>query len=117
MNAQERAITIARLADDQKASDIVILNVSEKCNFTDYFVIATCSSPPQLRSLARKVRDKLREMKLRPYRTAGYETTTWIVHDYGDVVVHLFGPETRDYYRLDQLWGDAEKVGWVAAAS
>ena len=113
MNTREIAVEIAWLADEQKARDIAVLDVRNVCNFTDYFVVATCDSTPQLRALGHKVQRHLREKGVRPYAVAGYETTTWIVEDYGDVVLHLFSPAARDYYEFERLWNDAARVEWM----
>lgn len=117
MNTQEKAIIIARLADEQKGMDIQILDVTQTCNFTDFFVIVTCNSAPQLRGIGQKIERALREEHVRPFATAGYDTSSWVVLDYADVVVHLLSREARDYYQLERLWIEASRVDWMAAAS
>ena len=87
------------------------------CNFADYFVIATCNSTLQLRGLGHKIERELRESGVRPFKVAGYDTTTWIVQDYGDVVVHLFSVEAREHYRLENLWRDAPRIDWATMDS
>lgn len=114
MDSKEKAIQIARLADENKAGQIRILDVSRFCNFTDIFVIATCGSSLQLRSLGRRIEKELREEGERPISCAGYDTTSWVVLDYADVVVHLFSAEAREYYRIDRLWRDGVEVDWAA---
>lgn len=110
MKPKEKAIAIAHLADEQKAADIRILDVSKICNFTDVFVIATCASALQLRSLGHKIERRLREQGVRPISVVGYDTTRWVVADYGDVVVHLLSPDAREYYRIDRLWRDGRRI-------
>jgi ribosome-associated protein len=112
-SANETALAIARLADENKADNIVVLRVGGVCSFTDYFVVATCASSLQLRGLGHKIERHLREYGVRPFKVAGYETTTWIVQDFGDVVVHLFSVEARDHYRLEKLWRDAPRIDWA----
>ncbi|MBN1866608.1 ribosome silencing factor [Candidatus Sumerlaeota bacterium] len=116
-SASERAVAIARLADENKAENVVVLQVGEACNFTDYFVIASCASTLQLRGLGHKIERHLREYGVRPFKVAGYDTATWIVQDFGDVVVHLFSIEARDHYRLEKLWRDGPRVEWAPAPS
>ena len=113
--SRRKATTIARLADEQKASQILTLDVKAVCNFADYFVIATCRSTLHLRAVANRVVREMRELGHRPLTGVEYETTRWIVADFGDVVVHLFTREARDYYRLETLWQDGEKVDWADA--
>jgi ribosome-associated protein len=78
----------------------------------DYFVIATGSSQRQMRSICDEIEEIARERGHRPFSRSGYEGQTWIAVDCIDVVVHLFSPEARAYYDLDNLWGDARKVEW-----
>jgi ribosome-associated protein len=115
VDTRQRVLAIAGLMDAQKATDIRILRVSKTCNFADVFVIASCGSGLQLRALANKIERQQRDQGFRLLGMAGYDTTTWILLDYGDVVVHLFNPDTRDYYRLERLWADAEAIQWSAA--
>jgi len=110
LKAKEKALAIARIADENKASDIRILDVGRLCNFTDIFVIATCASAPQLRAVGHKIERRMREAGDRAISAVGYETTSWVVADFGDVVVHLFSPEAREYYRLDRLWRDGKGI-------
>lgn len=86
------------------------------CNFTDYFVIATGMSRQQLHAIGQHVEEVLKAKGYRAYTVDGYGTSTWLVLDYGDVVVHVFSPESRRYYDLERLWGDARTVAWCAAA-
>lgn len=111
----EMAVASARLMDEQKAENIRVLNVAKTCNFTDYFILATANSSLQLRALGGKLQRELRERGRRPMGVAGLEAASWLVLDYGDMVIHVFSAEARDYYRLEDLWGDAEKVDWTEA--
>lgn len=116
MNSRDKAITIARLADEHKATNIRVLDVGGVCNFADLFVIATCASPPQLRALGQRTQRRLRELGERPISVVGLDTTTWVVADYGDVVAHFLSAEARDYYRIDRLWRDGTLVEWMERA-
>ena len=97
---------IAKTLDDKKAVDIIALDVSHLTVITDYMVIASGHSVLQTRSLADDLDDKMAELGI-PLRTReGYQEGRWIVMDYGTVLVHIFHPESREYYHLERLWAD-----------
>jgi ribosome-associated protein len=103
--------TIAQAADEKKAADLVILNVEEICYLADYFVIATGFSKAQVRAIANSIEKKLvEEWEKSPRQMQGLAEASWIVQDYGDVIVHLFLPEEREFYNLEAFWGHAEKI-------
>lgn len=110
-----KAKTAALVADEQKAENIVVLDVRGVCNFTDYFVIASCASSVQIKAVANKIETVLREKEERPVSSADRNASSWVILDCGDVVIHLFHPEARNYYRLESLWADAKKVRWARA--
>lgn len=112
MEPKELAILAARLIDDMKAENIQVLDVREICNFTNFFVLATATSSPQLRAVAQHVQRRLRERGERPISGGDIDTSTWIALDYYDVVVHIMSAEARDYYNIESLWQDAETVEW-----
>jgi ribosome-associated protein len=86
------------------------------CDYTDFFVIASGRNPRQAKAIHDEVHDVLkRESRLLPRSVSGLPDATWIVADYLDVVLHVFTPETRDYYRLEDLWGDVPKLEAAAA--
>ncbi len=108
MTSREIALIAAAAADSKKAADVLIQKVSELILVTDYFVIATGINDRQVEAIADEVEDQLREKaNLKPIGREGYEERTWILLDYGEVVVHVFQPQTRDFYRLETLWNDA----------
>jgi ribosome-associated protein len=101
---------VATAADDRKAADIVLLNVSEISYLADYFVIATGFSNVQVKAIARSIEDKVAEALHRlPSRTEGKTEGRWVLLDYGDVIVHIFTPQEREFYNLEAFWGHAEK--------
>jgi ribosome-associated protein len=104
----------ARLADDKKAADILVLEVREIFGVADYFVICTCHSRPQARAVADEIEDRLEEEGFYRLGTEGREDASWILLDFGGVVVHVFLQEKRDYYQMEVLWGDAPRVDWTA---
>jgi len=78
----------------------------------DFFVIATATSDRQMRAIADHIEDYGRQVGQQPYGVSGYDSATWLLADYVDVVVHLFDPQRRRYYDLELLWGDAPRVEW-----
>ena len=87
------------------------------CDYTDYFVIATGGNPRQTKAIHDEVLESLkRDAKLTPRSTSGLAEATWVVDDYLDVVLHVFTPETRQFYRLEDLWDDVPKLGAAASA-
>ncbi len=102
---------IAEAADERKGSDIVLLKVGDVSVLADYFVLVTGQSKVQARAIARSIEDKLEEtLHLRPIRSEGFAEGSWIVEDYGDVIVHVMMPQEREYYGLESFWGHAARV-------
>jgi ribosome-associated protein len=98
----------------KKGMDIVLLDVEGLFVLTDVFVIATGTSRPHVQSLAEHVEERMsEELGLKPLRNEGKAEAEWILLDFGDVIVHLFQAAPRDFYGLERLWADAEKVDWV----
>jgi ribosome-associated protein len=111
MTSRQLAQWCAWYADNRKADNIVILDVSELSSVTDYFVIASGGSEPHLRAISDEITGKLREdFGLRPNAVDGSLQTAWVALDYFDVIVHIMKPETRELYDLEGLWRDAPRV-------
>ena len=107
----EQARHTAALCQEKLATDVTILDMREVCDFTDFFVIATGRNARQTKAIYDEVSGVLkRDHHLLPRWTAGVAEATWILADYLDVVLHLFTPETRDFYRLEDLWSDVPAV-------
>jgi ribosome-associated protein len=98
------------LADSKKAADIVVLDMREVCSYTDYFVICSGRSIRQAQAISDEVRYGLKQDGTLPLRAEGDQMGDWILLDYLGVVVHVFTPEARDFYRLENLWKDAARV-------
>ena len=114
----EQARLIAALSQEKLATDVTILDMQGVCDFTDFFVIATGRNARQTKAIYDEVAGVLKkEHRLLPRASAGAAEATWIVADYLDVVLHLFTPETRAYYRLEDLWSDVPSVELEAAAA
>jgi ribosome-associated protein len=98
----------------KKGMDIVLLDVEGLFVLSDVFVIATGTSRPHVQSLAEHVEERMsEELGLKPLRSEGRAEAEWILLDFGDVIVHLFQAAPREFYGLERLWADAEKVEWV----
>ena len=110
-----QAQLIAAVAQDKLAQDVVILDMRPVTVFTDFFVIATGQNPRQTKGIHDEVYARLKKAGLTPRATDGVREATWILADYLDVVLHVFTPEARDYYRLEDLWGDVPAVELEAA--
>jgi ribosome-associated protein len=108
LSSLEQARRIAALAQEKLAEDVVILDMRPVCDFTDYFVIATGRNPRQTASIWHG-RMK-HEQELLPRTIDGKQEGTWILADYLDVVLHVFTPEAREYYKLEELWNDVPEV-------
>jgi ribosome-associated protein len=110
-DALHRALVAARVAEENRGRDIVILDMRGQSAMFDYFVLATGSSRRQLHAMSEEIDHALEEgLGDRRMGIEGYDESRWILLDYGDLVIHLFDPETRDYYALEQLWGQARRV-------
>jgi ribosome-associated protein len=107
----QRALIAARVAEENRGQDVVVLDMRELTPIFDYFVLATGSSRRQLHAISEEIDDALEKgLGDRRLGIEGYEQSRWILLDYGDVVIHLFEPETRAYYALEQLWAQAKRV-------
>ncbi len=111
-SALDRAILSARVAADNKARDVLVLDMRGITPLYDYFVLATGGSRRQIHTLAEEVDAALRKVGDRRLAIEGYEASKWVVQDYGDVVLHVFDADTRGYYCLEELWADAPHVDW-----
>ncbi len=104
-------------ASDKKAIDLRLLDVRGVAGFTDYFLICSGNSDRQAKAIHDAIHAALKdELRLLPRRVEGLPEARWILMDYVDVVVHVFVPETRDFYRLEQLWGDVPEIPLPAEA-
>ena len=105
------ALKIAHKAlDDKFGNDIIILNISEKSILTDYFIIADGANVSQIKAMADEVGEKLGKFGMKLNQTEGRDNAEWILLDYGDIIIHIFDKTNRDFYGLERIWGDAERV-------
>ena len=104
-------VTLAvNAADDKQAVNVVVLDLRKSAGFTDFFVIASGTNTRQVRAIADGVREALAGTGVRPAYVEGYDHSEWILLDYFDFIVHIFGPETRVFYDLERLWGNADRI-------
>lgn len=111
------AVTAAHAADAKKAVDTLVLQVGEVLAITDYFVITSGSNPRQVRTIAEAVEERIKRAGgPSPTRIEGLSDLSWVLLDYGDLVVHVFNETTRRFYDLERLWRDVPRIDWAARA-
>jgi len=111
-SAVSRAILCAQTLADHKGKDILVLDLRGLTPIFDFFVIATGTSRRHLHTLAEEIDSVMHARGQERLSIQGYEASRWIVQDYGDVVVHVFDPDAREYYALEDLWADAARIDW-----
>ena len=110
MTPKEMALLLAQAMDSKKGKDIRVLETDGVTTLADYFVLCSGSSAPQLKALAYAGEKAMKDHGILPHHVEGHRGGTWILQDYGDVVVHVFDKEARAFYDLDRLWADAKTV-------
>jgi ribosome-associated protein len=114
---EKLARRIAEIADDKQASDLVALDVRPLVGYTDYLLICTARNERQAKAIHDEVYHQLKREGLLPARVEGEREAEWILMDYLDCILHVFTPEMRERYRLEVLWGEAERLGVPPAAA
>ena len=102
--------TAVNAALDKKAHDVVVLDLRETPAFTDFFVLCSGQTQRQVKAIADAVEETLRAAKVRPAHVEGYDRAEWVLMDFFSFIVHVFTPQTRSFYALERLWGDAERI-------
>ena len=110
MTPKEMALLLAQAMDSKKGKDIRVLETDGVTTLADYFVLCSGSSAPQLKALADAGEKAMKDHGILPHHVEGHRGGTWILQDYGDVVVHVFDKEARAFYDLARLWADAKTV-------
>lgn len=110
MHPSERARLAALVAEDKKAREVVVLEVRDLTQITDYFVVCSGQSMLQVRAIADAIIERMEGIGHPLRHIEGYEGGRWVLLDYGDVVVHIFLAEERDYYDIERLWSDAPRL-------
>lgn len=109
ISQNEKLKSIIKAMDSKMAEDIQLIGIKDLTIVADYFVIANGMSNTQTKAIADEVEFKLKQIGVEPIRVEGDPGSTWIILDYGDVVVHVFYKDTRSYYNLERLWSDGEQ--------
>lgn len=107
LTAERKAQRAARAAIEKKAIDLVVLDVQGLSSVADYFLVCSGRSTPHVKSISDAIRDELKDEGSRPLHAEGQAESGWLLLDYGDVLMHVFLEDTRAYYALERLWGDA----------
>lgn len=106
----EAIATAIDAAHGKKASHVVVLNLRKSSAFTDFFLLCTGQNVRQVTAIADAVQEALKGLHLRPTHVEGYDRAEWVLMDYFDFIIHVFTPSTREFYSLDRLWGQAERI-------
>ncbi len=110
LSARGKALLLAKLAVDFKASDLVVLDVTGLSSFADFFVICSGKSSRQVQGIADNIEESLREQGIRPLGVEGHREGQWVLMDYGDVILHVFYEPVRLLYDLESLWSEAARL-------
>lgn len=111
----DRALAAARAASSKTLDETVVLDVAELIGITDHFVIASGRNDRQVKAVVDEVTAQLKKLGSSPLRKEGADGASWVLLDYGDVVVHVLASEARGYYGLERLWSDATRIDWDVA--
>jgi ribosome-associated protein len=111
MTPEDIAVAVSGYADDVKAENLITLDLREYISYTDYFLICNGRSDRQVKAIHDRINEGMKhDHGMLAVRVDGVSSAQWILMDYGDVVVHIFTPEMREYYQLERLWGEAPKL-------
>ena len=115
LTAEGKVRRAARAALDKRATALVVLDVQHVSSVTDYFLVCSGRSAPHVKTIAEAIRDELKSDGVRPLHAEGQAESGWVLLDYGDVLMHVFLEDTRAYYALERLWGDAPSLSVSSA--
>jgi ribosome-associated protein len=103
----------ADIAYDKKASDVLLLDIRELTTIADYFIICNGNNARQITAIAEAIEEEMQKQGARLLNREGVAESGWLILDYGDIIVHIFGPKEREYYRLERLWSEAKTVVYL----
>jgi len=110
-NSRKLAMFCKSCAEDKKASNVVVLNMKNKSGITDYFVICSADSEPQIKAIANELEARvLEEAGMKPFAREGAVASQWLIVDFVDVIVHIFHAKRREFYQIEEFWNDAPKI-------
>ena len=110
LSTEEKTTLISQIVADRKAMDVVVLDMADASSITDYFLICSGGSERQVQAIADAIDEQFKQAGITSLGVEGYREGHWILMDYGDVIVHVFSQETRDFYDLERLWANAPKI-------
>src|SRR5688572_15219391 len=110
LTAEEKAVLTGRVAADKKAMQVLVLDMRDASSMTDYFLICSGGSERQVQAIADAIDEQLSQSGIASLGVEGYREGHWILMDYGDLIVHIFSGETREFYGLERLWANAPKL-------
>jgi ribosome-associated protein len=110
LESKEKALWCAQLALDKKAADLVLLDVQQQSSFTSYFIICSGASDRQVQAIAAHLEASCKQAGMRPLGVEGVREGRWVLLDYADVVIHIFHEPVREFYDLERLWTDAQRI-------
>lgn len=113
VSADQVALSAAEAAADKKAQDILVLDIHDLTPIADYFVICSANSGTQIEAVTKAVRDRMEDLGIPCKGQEGLDESRWVLLDFGDLVVHVFRHEERDFYHLERVWGDARRVPFL----
>lgn len=114
-DSRQFALDCARIAEENKAEDVVVLDLRDRSGICDYFIICTGTSERQMRTIADYIDEHAAKTNQPRFNLSGYDQAQWVLADYVDVVIHIFSRDSRHYYDLELLWGDAPRLEWQAS--
>lgn len=115
--SRKLAVLAARASSEKKATEPVVMDLGDLVGLTDYFVICSASNDRQVKAIVDEIEELVfNEVNVKPRAIEGLHDATWVLMDYGDIVVHVMGDEARAFYSLERLWSDAVVVDWRAVA-
>jgi len=112
LDSRAKAILAAQCLEEKKAEDIIALDVSPLTPLADYFIIATGDTKRHIKACVEYVEEVFAKNHIEPDHCEGMSNLEWVLMDYGDVIIHIFSREARDYYALERLWGDAQQIDY-----
>ncbi len=111
-SALERATLCARVAEDNKGKDTVVLDMRKITPLYDYFILTSGTSRRQIHTITEEVDVAMNSVGDKRLSIQGYDASRWVVQDYGDIIMHVFDQDTREYYSMEDLWADAPRIDW-----